>query len=41
MSEGTNESNGGDAPETIGVRVPDDLPEQLDNFLQFRIAGAV
>jgi RimJ/RimL family protein N-acetyltransferase len=22
----------------IGVRVPDDLPEQLDNFLQFRIA---
>jgi RimJ/RimL family protein N-acetyltransferase len=22
----------------LGVRVPDDLPDQLDNFLQFRIA---
>ena len=26
------------ASEELGVRVPDALPEQLDNFLQFRIA---
>jgi RimJ/RimL family protein N-acetyltransferase len=25
------------ASEELGVRVPDDLPDQLDNFLQFRI----
>jgi ribosomal-protein-alanine N-acetyltransferase len=25
------------ASEELGVRVPDELPEQLDNFLQFRI----